>query len=453
MKAVVFIITILISTLCISQTDIWISNSEDFANWTFEDVDNDGSDWQIDDSGNNGGFGFNGTVFFSDANSKTPNNLLKSPTFNINSSLTTLNFEMRIGNAIGAPFTQENYAVYIYDSSINPTGIYTSATEIINTSANQSSSSEIITASIPTSFAGKNVGIIIRHYNNSGTFGNLLLVDDFKVTSPMNIPNLILSAKVFLQGASFTPNVGEESLMRDDLRAANILPTTSPYQDNLTCNSNIFTTTGNNAIVDWVYVSLIDKNDNTTILYSKSALLQRDGDIVDAEDGISNLNILAPVDDYFVSINHRNHLEILSLNSLSLSNSTTTIDFSDYNNQITYGSNAQTSYEVSPGLVAMWAGDVNNDGKLNYIGAESEIPFISSQVFNDPNNSLFGGPPVATYSSLGYYSADIDMNGQTIYIGAGSDIPFLSGNIFNNPSNSLFGGPPTATYTFIQQIP
>ena len=453
MKKMTFLFVILITNLSISQTDVWTSNSEDYANWIFEDVDNDGNDWQVDVDGNNDGFGFNGTVFFSDANNKTPNNLLKSPTFNISPSLTVLNFEMRIGNAIGAPFTLERYAVYIYDTNLNPTGIYTSATEIINTTANQTSSSEIITASIPSSFAGKNVGLIIRHYNNiGGTFGNLLLIDDFKVSSPMNISSIVLSAKVLLQGAAINPNSGEENLMRDDLRIANYIPTTSPYVDNLTCDPNVFNTVGNDAIVDWILVSLRDKNDNTNILFSKSALLQRDGDIVDS-DGVSELSFQASNDDYYVSINHRNHLAIVSSNTFSLSETNTQIDFTDANNQITFGTNAQTSFGMPTNTLGLWAGDANGDGRLNYLGALSETPIIRDQVLNDPNNSVFGAPPVANFPSLGYNLTDSNMNGSTIYSGANSDVLNIRNNIFNNPSNSVFGGPPTATYIFTQQLP
>jgi hypothetical protein len=45
------------------------------------------------------------------------------------------------------------------------------------------------------------------------------------------------------------------------------------------------------------------------------------------------------------------------------------------------------------------------------------------------------------------------MNGETIYIGANSEVQFISSNIFNNPSNSLFGELPIATYLFIQKLP
>ena len=71
-------------------------------------------------------------------------------------------------------------------------------------------------------------------------------------------PFVIVSPKVYLQGALLNPNLGEETLMRDDLRVANLIPTTSPYPDGLTCDASVFNTTGANAVVDWVFVELRD---------------------------------------------------------------------------------------------------------------------------------------------------------------------------------------------------
>ncbi|WP_299886419.1 M4 family metallopeptidase [uncultured Lacinutrix sp.] len=268
-----------------------------------------------------------------------------------------------------------------------------------------------------------------------------------------------LEAKAYLQGAALNPNTGEETLMRDDLRVTGLITTTSPYTDAATCASTVFNTGGtagtgiiDDDIVDWVWVELRDQTDNTLIVTSQSALLQRDGDIVDV-DGISSLTFSLSSGDYYIVIKHRNHLSIMSKNIISLSTTSTIIDFTDANNQITYGTDAQTTYGMLSGIVAMWAGDANGDGQLNYSGALSDVPGIRSQVFNDPNNSVFGGPPVASYQSVGYNTTDIDMDGLTVYSGGTSDVLHIRNNIFNNPSNSVFGGPPTATYLFIQQLP
>ncbi|WP_375239496.1 hemagglutinin protein [Aurantibacter sp.] len=281
------------------------------------------------------------------------------------------------------------------------------------------------------------------------TDGTTSLSQGFHQGSKLSI---ILDPIVFLQGAALNPATGELTLMRDDLRSNSYIPTTSPYGDALTCDVNVFNTTGDNAIVDWVWIELRDETDNTIVEASRSALLQRDGNIVDV-DGTSYVEFELASGNYYVSIHHRNHLGIISNGTITLAKAVTIVDFTDVNNQITYGSNAQTTFGMPTDVVGMWAGDVNNDGRLNYLGANSEIPFISSQVFNDPDNSLFGGPPTATYSSVGYYGTDVDMNGETIYIGPNSEIPYISSNIFNNSSNSIFGGPPTATFEFLEQIP
>ena len=261
--------------------------------------------------------------------------------------------------------------------------------------------------------------------------------------------SLLMAPKVFLQGPMLSSST---TLMDDDLRVANYIPTTSPYPDLATCNSSVFAITGNNAIVDWVLVELRDATINTTIVASQSGLIQRDGDIV-AVDGTSPLLFNVPNGNYYTVIKHRNHLGIMTLNAIVLGQSVTTIDFTNVSTPITFGTNAQTTFGMPSGLLGMWAGDANGDGRLNYLGALSDVPSIRSQVFNDPANSIFGGPAVATYGSLGYYSTDINMDGVTYYSGAASDVLFIRNNIFNNPSNSVFGGPAVATYVFTQQLP
>ncbi|WP_299886077.1 hypothetical protein [uncultured Lacinutrix sp.] len=264
---------------------------------------------------------------------------------------------------------------------------------------------------------------------------------------------LPIAAKVMLQGAAINPNAGEEQLMRDDLRVNSLLPTTSPYTDGKTIDAALFNVTGNDAIVDWIWVEIRDANSATTVVQGQSALLQRDGDIVSTTDGTSPLVFNRLSGDYYIAIKHRNHLGIMTANTFGLNNTLMMIDFKDANNQITFGTDAQTTFGMPNGVVAMWAGDTNGDGRLNYSGALSDVPGIRSQVFNDPNNSVFGGPPVASYQSEGYNGFDVDMNGLTVYSGGLSDVLHVRNNIFNNPSNSIFGGPPTLTYLFTQQLP
>ena len=192
-----------------------------------------------------------------------------------------------------------------------------------------------------------------------------------------------VSAKIMLQG----PYNSGLSLMNDDLRSAGYLPTTSPYTDAITVDSNVFNTTGSNAIVDWVYVELRDKNDITNVLFATSALLQRDGDVV-ATDGTSPVFFEASSDNYYVAVSHRNHIAIATNAVVSLSGDSTTVDFT--NNLTTIKGGISAVSEVNEGVYAMVAGDANANGNIQT---------------TDIN------PIVQAIGVLGYNIHDINMNG------------------------------------------
>jgi hypothetical protein len=252
-----------------------------------------------------------------------------------------------------------------------------------------------------------------------------------------------VSLKVVLQGAALNPNVGEESLMRDDLRALNLIPTTSPYPDGITCNANVFTAIGNDAIVDWVWVELRDQANNTSIIGSKSALLQRDGDVVDI-DGINSLPFEVPGRPYFVVVNHRNHLGAMTLNPVSLSRTTTSIDLTT-NTIAMYGSNSLTSTSLTGTLLGLWAGDLNTDGRVRYAGSSNDINDLQSTVNNYPTNT--SGSNFFPFN--GYHNLDLDMNGQIRYAGSGNDTNKLQAIILSFPGNT-FG---SNFYPISQQVP
>ncbi|WP_298516759.1 BspA family leucine-rich repeat surface protein [uncultured Kordia sp.] len=253
---------------------------------------------------------------------------------------------------------------------------------------------------------------------------------------------IFLAAKVYLQGAALNPNMGEENLMRDDLRIASLIPTTSPYGDGLTCDTSVFNTTGANAIVDWIWIELRDKNDNTSVLHSQSALLQRDGDIV-ATDGVSVLSFNAGTDNYFIAVKHRNHLGIMTSTALLIN--TTSADFSNASSQITFGNNAQTTSGMPSGVVAMWSGNTNNDAVVQYSGTTPDTPSVLSEILNDPGNFL----NFPTYAVSGYNVNDINMNGSTQYSGTSPDTPLILQNVLAHPGNFLN----FSTYQITEQLP
>ena len=111
--------------------------------------------------------------------------------------------------------------------------------------------------------------------------------------------------------------------------------------------------------MDWVFLELRDPSVPSTILYTCSALLQADGDIV-AVDGVSPIvfaNALAG--NYYIGVRHRNHLAIVSAATIDLS-TMTTIDFRDK----TTNASASKMNELD-NLKVMRAGDLNSNGIIS----------------------------------------------------------------------------------------
>lgn len=233
---------------------------------------------------------------------------------------------------------------------------------------------------------------------------------------------------VLLQGPSLNPS--ENGLMNDDLRSSGLIPTTSPYEDNATCNATVFNTTGNNAIVDWIWLELRAASDNQRLINARSALVQRDGDVVDF-DGTSTVVMQAAPTDYFIVVKHRNHLGAMSSIALNLSDSSTTvIDFSN-SSFSTFGSNAQAL--LNTGDTALWAGDTNNDDSISFSGSNNDVNAIKDYILADPTNVL----NFITHASSGYLIQDVVLNGVARFSGALNDSNIIKDNILNHPANVL----------------
>ena len=196
------------------------------------------------------------------------------------------------------------------------------------------------TTTIPNINIAGDVVIVLDKQSSS----NRVRIDDLSWTCYAPATDLLLATKAYLQGASLNRSsvTGEENWMRDDLRVNGLIPTTSPY-DTTTCDPSVFNTLGSDAIVDWILVQLRDATDNTVVIESQSALLQRDGDIV-AVDGTSNLSFTSAANNYFIALKHRNHLGVITSSAQTLSTTLTTVDFTDSANPITFGTDAQTTF-------------------------------------------------------------------------------------------------------------
>lgn len=132
-----------------------------------------------------------------------------------------------------------------------------------------------------------------------------------------------LQAKVALSGA-YNSNT---TSMHDSLRQQNHIPLQQPYaslfghtgNENIS-DPNILNTSGNNAIVDWIFLELRDASDPANILATRAALLQKDGDIVDT-DGNSSVKFYGiEANDFHIAVKYRNHLGVMAEVVIELSN-------------------------------------------------------------------------------------------------------------------------------------
>ncbi|WP_345245642.1 Ig-like domain-containing protein, partial [Nibrella saemangeumensis] len=277
---------------------------------------------------------------------------------------------------------------------------------------------------------------------------NTSLCDTARVVINVAQGQVSLVARAYLQGALFGVFL-PDTLMRDDLRTKGLLPTGSPYAgfNALTITGNVnpavFSVTGANAIVDWVFVELRNPADPTQIVDSRSALIQRDGDIVDL-DGVSPVRFnSATAASYYVVVKHRNHLGVMTQAAVPLSTTGTVVDFRRPSTPTyTYTNTAinQAQVVVEQGR-ALWAGNAlyDNDPGIphNFVinqGTNNDVNVIYQQVINAPGN-IFVTP---FFRLRGYYTGDINLNGEVIFQGTGNDVEFIYQNVIkNHPGNVL----------------
>ncbi|MFZ1569076.1 MAG: SdrD B-like domain-containing protein [Thiolinea sp.] len=241
-----------------------------------------------------------------------------------------------------------------------------------------------------------------------------------------------LQTKVLLQG----PYAGSTGLMQDSLRSLGLLPITQPYtanpfnyQGTEQLNLDLATVTGKDAIVDWVLVELRDAVQPNTVVAGKAALVQRDGDVIDATTGSTVLNFKGlAAGNYVVSLRHRNHLGVKTAAAVAFNTTPVVIDFSQ---TATLVAGAHARLESSS-LALLWAGDVTHDARLILIGVGSDTNAILTTVLKAPTNLGLN----SSYRLLGYLDTDLNMDGNTLFIGPSNDNNVLLGNVFLFPSNT-----------------
>ena len=260
------------------------------------------------------------------------------------------------------------------------------------------------------------------------------------------INGIKLQLKLMLQGAYNSTT----QLMQADLRGKGLIPQIQPYNRGLyqyegteATTSALLATTDNNAPVDWVLVELRDSTNPTTIKARLAALVQRDGDVMDAATGSTTLQVPKMVSgDYYVAIHHRNHLGVVTASAVSLNPSTATlVDFTKTSTAV-WGSNARI---MSGGNAMLWAGNANLDTRIIANGPSNDTGVIMGSLLMDPANLSVS----SNYQLAGYQDTDINMDGLSIFAGPSNDVNLLLGNILLHPGNNTF----SANYIISRQMP
>ncbi|MBK8615099.1 MAG: M36 family metallopeptidase [Flavobacteriales bacterium] len=210
--------------------------------------------------------------------------------------------------------------------------------------------------------------ILVRFTMING-FGNWLYLDNVQVVSN----GLPMQVKLMLEGP-YDAGLGR---MRDDLRVAGLIPTTEPFTalgftqagggGGETVLPAVFGVTGDDAIVDWVLLELRSAVTPSVIVATRSALVQRDGDVV-GTNGTSPVLFNSPAGSYYVAVRHRNHLGCMTAAPLALTGAATSVDLT-LAGTATYGTGARKDLG---GIQGLWTGNVTLDTELLYTGAGND---------------------------------------------------------------------------------
>jgi hypothetical protein len=271
--------------------------------------------------------------------------------------------------------------------------------------------------------------------------------------------------KVMLQGPLLRLPSVTLNLMRDNLRAnpfsgQNVIPLKDPYSHvlpnmdltkrfkhvppiqgsqylNITDSIGVFSVTGRNAIVDWIFVEIRSKQNYSNVIATRSGLLQRDGDVTDL-DGKSILVFPNMTEDsFYLAIRHRNHLGVMSMKVAA----TDSIDFTLSATPVfDFGKTKIPNYDYTGlaqsrilGMRAMYAGDANSDGKVKFDNPGDDKNNILFNIITHPQNTA---NLLNFDSTIGYYNSDLDLNGKVKYNNPFDEITVLYSQVIVYALNS-----------------
>lgn len=266
---------------------------------------------------------------------------------------------------------------------------------------------------------------------------------------------LTLDARVVLGGA-FDPQTG---LMRDDLRTGAaygvpVLPSVEPYSslgfflrggEGATGDLSADAEAGND-VVDWVLVELRLPSDPTQVVATDAILVQRDGDL----DRTAQFTV--PAGEYYVAIEHRNHLGVMTAVPVALGATTPLVDFTDpafdvWNRTDVAGVDYNGSERrIDAGVASLWWGDVDHNGAVIFQGAGNDPAVIQDTVMTSTGNVLQS----PSYIDRRYVGGDVNLDGAAIFQGQNNDVDWVYNSDILTPINT---GNDASITTHLDQVP
>ncbi len=253
---------------------------------------------------------------------------------------------------------------------------------------------------------------------------------------------LLFDTKVFLQGAGINAGLMNDALRSGGSPVVNLLPSSDPYSTNAQYSANAnFTRVANTPtetvtatafndqvipadnIVDWVFLELRNVATPTVVAQTRSALLQRDGDVVDI-DGVSPIYFKnVDAGNYVISVKHRNHIG-MSMNVSNYTQALSLVKNTQFDFSTTAAANllgvAGTNYFNGSSKNMLYAGNVNGNANVKYQGPSNDRLAILSDLVTELN------------TQPGYFRTDLNMNRIGRYQGPNNDRLYLLSTILGN---------------------
>lgn len=180
---------------------------------------------------------------------------------------------------------------------------------------------------------------------------------------------LLVKAKIWLEGAYMV--IGQ---MSAQLSTGNLIPLAQPY------NAAPWYYFGSETLsavpadmTDWILLELLDADNNMAVAGRRAALLKTDGSVWDTDgtQGVKFNNL--PNGIYYLAVRHRNHLAVISSMPADVSGAVVY----NFTQSAAQALGPEQLKPVGNGAFALYAGDINANGIINYTDFNLYMPQAS----------------------------------------------------------------------------